>query len=108
MNMKKLLLIFALISSFALAATAQTVVFTNVNVIPMDRERVLENQTVVARDGLITEVGDAKKVKIPKGATKIDGRGKYLIPGLMDMHVHMLSDDDQIPDALAEDELKIM
>ncbi len=66
------------------------------------------DQTVVVKDGLITEIGDAKKVKIPKDATKIDGRGKYLIPGLVDMHAHMLSDDDQIPDSMAEDELKIM
>ena len=106
--MKKILLIFGLALSFTLITKAQTVVFTNVNVIPMDKERVLENQTVVVKDGLITEVGDAKKVKIPKGAVKVDGRGKYLIPGLIDMHVHMLSDEDGYPDELAEDELKIM
>jgi imidazolonepropionase-like amidohydrolase len=106
--MKKTLLIFALIFSFALTAGAQTIAITNVNVIPMDKERVLSNQTVLVKDGLITEIGDAKKVKIPKGAQTVDGAGKYLIPGLMDMHVHMLSDEDGYPDELAEDELKIM
>ncbi len=106
--MKKLSLIFVLALFLALTVKAQTVAFTNVNVIPMDKERVLANQTVVVKDGLITEVGDARKVKIPKDAVKIDGRGKYLIPGLVDMHAHMLSDDDQIPDSMAEDELKIM
>ncbi|HEV7643169.1 MAG TPA: amidohydrolase family protein [Pyrinomonadaceae bacterium] len=106
--MKKLSLIFVLALFLALTIKAQTVAFTNVNVIPMDRERVLMDQTVVVKDGLITEVGDAKKVKIPKDAVKVDGRGKYLIPGLVDMHAHMLSDDDQIPDSMAEDELKIM
>ena len=82
-------------------------VFHNVNVIPMDRERVLKNQTVVVRDRVITEVGDAKRVAIPDGALRIDGRGKYLIPGLMDMHTHLFSDDD-FPDHLAGDELLLM
>jgi len=50
--------------------------FVNVNVIPMDRERMLNNQTVLVRDGLIAEIGDAAKVKVPTGALQIDGRGK--------------------------------
>jgi imidazolonepropionase-like amidohydrolase len=88
---------------------AETVVaFVNVNVIPMDRERLLLNQTVIVRQGLITEIGDAKRVKVPKAAQRIDGKGRFLIPGLTDMHVHLMSDDDEFPDALAEDELKIM
>ena len=80
----------------------------NVNVIPMDNERVLPNQTVIVRNGLIAEIGDAKRVKVPKAAQRIDGAGKFLIPGLTDMHVHLMSDDDEFPDALAEDELKVM
>jgi len=90
----------------AVGAFCQTA-FIGVNVIPMDRERVLTNQTVVVREGLITDIGDAKKIKIPTGAVRVDARGKYLIPGLVDMHTHLLSDDD-FPDALAEDELKVM
>jgi imidazolonepropionase-like amidohydrolase len=88
---------------------AETVVaFLNVNVIPMDKERVLLNQTVIVRNGLITEIGDAKRLKVPKAARRIEGAGRFLIPGLTDMHVHLMSDDDEFPDALAEDELKIM
>ncbi|HEX8473352.1 MAG TPA: amidohydrolase family protein [Pyrinomonadaceae bacterium] len=63
--------------------------FVNVNVVPMDKERVLEGQTVVVRDGRIAEIGAASKVKIPHGATRIEGRGKYLMPGLVDMHAHL-------------------
>ncbi|MGH9942423.1 MAG: amidohydrolase family protein [Pyrinomonadaceae bacterium] len=85
----------------------QVTVFQNVNVIPMDRERVLKNQTVVVRDGLIAEMGDAKRVAAPAGAVRIDGRGKYLVPGLIDMHTHLFSDDD-FPDRLAGDELMVM
>jgi imidazolonepropionase-like amidohydrolase len=86
--------------------SAQTVAFTNVNVIPMDKERVLQNQTVLVKNGLISEIG--AKVKIPKDAQVIDGKGKYLIPGLVDMHTHLLSDGDDYPDSIAEDELKVM
>jgi imidazolonepropionase-like amidohydrolase len=101
-------IIFAVLAILVPAANAQnTVAFTNVNVIPMDRERVLQNQTVVVRNGLIAEIGDASKVRVPKDAVAIDGKGKYLMPGLVDMHTHMLS-DDEFPDALAEDELRIM
>lgn len=91
----------------AVAAQSNVTAFVNVNVIPMDRERVLLNQTVIVRDGKIADIGDAAKIKVPKDAVRIDGRGQYLIPGLMDMHTHLFS-DDEFPDALAEDELKIM
>src|SRR6185503_1897502 len=101
---------FALLFSLAALATvsAQTVAFTNVNVIPMDRERVLAKQTIVIKNGLIAEIGDAKKVKLPKDAVRIDGTGKYLIPGLVDMHTHLLSDSDDFPDSIGPDELRVM
>ena len=83
------------------------IAFVNVNVIPMDRERVLKDQTVIVRDGRIAALGDAARVKAPKGAVQIDGRGKYLVPGLIDMHTHLFS-DDAFPDHLAGDELMLM
>lgn len=88
-------------------AGQQTVAFVDVSVIPMDRERVLKNQTVLVRDGRIAEIGDAAKVKVPAGAERVDGRGKYLAPGLIDMHTHLLA-DDVYPDSLAADELAVM
>src|SRR5215213_3769381 len=104
--MKKIFLILVLaLFSFA-AVSAQTIAFTNVNVIPMDKERVLQNQTVLVKNGVIVEI--AKKVKIPKDAVRIDASGKYLIPGLVDMHTHLLSDGDDYPDSIAEDELRVM
>src|SRR6185369_10131205 len=92
----------------AVSAYCQTTAFVGVNVIPMDRERVLTNQTVIVRDGIIAGIGDAKKIKIPKEATRVDGTGKYLIPGLVDMHTHLLSDEDEYPDSIGEDELRVM
>ena len=99
------IVLFLLFSAAALFA--QTTAFVGVDVIPMDRERVMRDQTVVVRDGLIAEIGDAKKIKIPKNAVRIDGRGKYLMPGLVDMHTHLLS-DGEFPDSIAEDELRVM
>ena len=68
---------------------SQVTAFVNVNVIPFDRERIFPEQTVIVRDGRIATIGPANTVKMPDGALKIDGRGKYLMPGLADMHVHL-------------------
>lgn len=81
--------------------------FVGVNVIPMDRDRVLRKQTVIVRNGVIEKVGDVKRVKVPQDAVRIDAKGKYLIPGLVDMHTHLLS-DGEFPDSIAEDELRVM
>jgi imidazolonepropionase-like amidohydrolase len=110
--MRKTLALLLLFSTLTGATYGQTTrgrvtVFENVNVIPMDRERVLRGQTVVVRDGVIAEVGAAQRVRVPRGAERIDGRGKYLLPGLIDMHTHLFSDDD-FPDELAGDELALM
>lgn len=106
--MRKINLVLILLLFGSIEISAQTTAFVGVNVIPMDKERVLPNQTVIVRNGVITEIGDAKRVKVPKGAQRIDGAGKFLIPGLTDMHVHLMSDEDEFPDALAEDELKVI
>lgn len=102
-------LFFILLLAVSAVAQPKTgvVAFIDVNVIPMDRERVLPHQTVVVRDGVIAEIGDVKRVRIPNGAQRIDATGKFLIPGLTDMHVHLFT-DDEFPDELAEDEFKIM
>lgn len=63
--------------------------FVGVNVIPMDRERVLKDQTVLVRGERIESIGPASRVKFPKRARVIDGRGKYLAPGLAEMHGHV-------------------
>jgi dihydroorotase-like cyclic amidohydrolase len=61
----------------------------NVNVLPMDVERVLARQTVLIENGRITRVSSVEQVAVPAGALVIDGTGKYLLPGLADMHVHL-------------------
>ncbi|CAN5848412.1 hypothetical protein BH20ACI4_BH20ACI4_23210 [soil metagenome] len=99
--MKNIFLVCILILFGFQNISAQSVAFTNVNVVPMDKERVLQNQTVLIKDGIIAEIG--KKIKIRKDAQIIDGKGKYLIPGLMDMHTHLPSDGDDYPDSKSFD-----
>ena len=70
-------------------ASAQAVTaFTNVTVIDGRSPQPRENRTVVIRGNRIVAEGPATSVKVPAGARVIDGRGKFLIPGLWDMHVH--------------------
>ena len=105
--MKRIIVLLFLLSVFIPARAQTQTAFVDVNVIPMDKERMLQHQTVIVRDGVINEIGDVKRIKIPAGAQRIDGAGKFLIPGLTDMHVHLFT-DDEFPDELAEDELRIM
>ena len=70
-------------------ATAPIVAFIGVTVVPMDSERVLPDQIVVIDNGRITTIGSSGQVDVPAGATRIDGRGRFLTPGLADMHVHL-------------------
>jgi imidazolonepropionase-like amidohydrolase len=75
----------------------QEIVIQSVSVIPMDREQVLANQDVVIKGGRITGLGATGKVKYAKGATVVDGKGKYLIPGLAEIHAHVPPIDDIAP-----------
>ncbi len=100
--MKRILNLMVVVALGAAAeARGQTVVFENVNVIPMDRERVIERQTVVVRDGRITQIGPAAGATAPAGATRVDGTGKYLMPGLAEMHGHLTA--SYLPDAAKAD-----
>ncbi|HET6603179.1 MAG TPA: amidohydrolase family protein [Xanthomonadaceae bacterium] len=71
------------------AAPAQTVAFRDVTVIPMDSERRLESHTVIVREDTIAELGPSDLVPIPRGARVIEGEGRFLMPGLAEMHAHV-------------------
>lgn len=91
-----LLATFHLLLSGAAAAqgTRPTYAITDVTVVPMDRERLLPGHTVIVRDGRIAAVGPARSTRIPAGAIRINGRGRYLMPGLAEMHAHVPAGDD--------------
>ena len=99
----------ALLLFTGLAACAQnepavpgTIAFTNVTVLPMDRPGVLEGQTVVVFDGEVQEMGPAGEVRVGEGATVIDGAGRYLMPGLAEMHAHVPPGADPPRDAVED------
>jgi imidazolonepropionase-like amidohydrolase len=83
-----------LIAGPSLAASVDpTTAFVHVNVVPMDRERTLRDQTVLVRGDRIVAVGS--DVAIPSGAERVDGHGKaWLSPGLADMHTHSQTKND--------------
>ncbi|MGH7525313.1 MAG: amidohydrolase family protein [Gemmatimonadales bacterium] len=74
--------------------------FVDVSVVPMDRERVVPHQTVIVRGDRIVEIGPAASVKVPEGGSRVDGRGKFLIPSLAEMHAHIPG--GQAPDSVVE------
>jgi hypothetical protein len=61
----------------------------NVTVLPMHTSAARPNSTVVVSADRIVAVGPTSAVKVPEGATVIDGRGKFLLPGLTEMHGHI-------------------
>ena len=71
---------------------ALTLVFSHVNLIDTDAGKSHPDMTVVVRGGRIADVGRTTAVKIPQDAQRIDATGKYLIPGLWDMHAHRVPD----------------
>ena len=73
------------------------IVFSNVSVIPMDKNEVLLNQDVIVKNGVITAIGPTTKLKYSKDALVIDSKGKYLMPGLAEMHAHVPPIDDIEP-----------
>jgi imidazolonepropionase-like amidohydrolase len=78
-----------LLSTAPLPGPDSVVAFVNVTVIPMDRERTVPGQTVVVRGDRIVAMGPADQVKVPAGGLRVDGRGKFLMPGLAEMHAHI-------------------
>src|SRR5262249_42878616 len=98
MKMKLIFLVLTLLASSAMAGNPhpKCFVFTNVNVISMAEKETLTNQIVLVQHGLIRSIEPAPS-KSRGGCLQIDGSGKYLIPGLTDMHVHLTSPVDLIP-----------
>lgn len=68
---------------------AKSTAIVNVNVIPMTGEGLVANQAVVFEDGVIVFVGPATKEHQSIHSQVLDGNGMYLIPGLIDAHVHL-------------------
>jgi hypothetical protein len=71
---------------------AEPTVFTNVNVLTMTDDQVLKNQSVWVANGIIRKIGPSAASADDAEVRRIDARGMYLMPGLIDGHSHL--DDD--------------
>jgi imidazolonepropionase-like amidohydrolase len=68
-----------------------TVAIDDVTVIDVAQGRSLGPRTVVVDDGRIVSIASPRDTHVPANAQRVDGRGRFLIPGLVDMHVHMFN-----------------
>lgn len=80
----------------------------NVNVITMNQDSVLTNQTVLIEKGIIKQVAPTSKTKVDSRFKIIDGTGQYLMPGLMDMHAHFFQEQYDDHKSTTDLELKLM
>jgi hypothetical protein len=71
-----------------------TAAFVDVTVVPMDRDHALAHHIVLVDGSKIVAIGPVASTPVPAGATRIDGAGKWLVPGLVDMHVHFNDERD--------------
>jgi imidazolonepropionase-like amidohydrolase len=62
--------------------------FVDVTVVPMDDERLLDHHTVLVDGDRIVSIAPAGAGELAEDIERIDGRGRFLMPGLVDMHVH--------------------
>lgn len=75
----------------------QEIVFHNVHVVPMGTDTVLTRQDVVAKNGVVTAMGPSGTIVWDKDALVIDAGGKFLMPGLAEMHAHIPPENDLEP-----------
>lgn len=79
---------------FLSPAAKAPVLFDNVQLFDADKGAFIASRSVLARDGKIAAIGAAGSLKAPAGAQVIDGRGKTLVPGIWDSHLHIGDDWD--------------
>ena len=85
-----------LLTLFSMISYSQrTMLISNVNVVDVENGIVLKSMHVLIKDSLIADI--RQKKNLPAADTVIDGKGKYLIPGLWDMHTHVFSPDQMFP-----------
>jgi imidazolonepropionase-like amidohydrolase len=82
------LLIVLVSGAASVAAQEPVLAITHVNLIDATGSPVQTNMTVIVEGKLLSQVGKSGATPVPKTARVVDGSGKYLIPGLWDMHVH--------------------
>jgi imidazolonepropionase-like amidohydrolase len=72
------------------------IVFVGVNVVDVRHGAVVPDQSVLVEAGRITQIAPRRKLRPPRDSIVIDAKGRYLMPGLMDMHAHVYSPEDLV------------
>lgn len=75
----------------------KSIAIESVAVVDVVRGEVVSPRTVLIVDGRIETIGEPAAITIPPGAVRIEGNGRYLIPGLVDMHVHLFNNASKRP-----------
>jgi len=73
---------------------SQAYLIDNVRLLTMTGEAALDGQSLLVLDGIIHATGPSGSLEIPQNARMIDGNGRTLMPGLIDMHVHVFDESD--------------
>ena len=85
----RLVAVAVIVASSASPTLGQpSIAITRVSVIDGGDPRPRPDQTVVIEGNRIVRVGSSRSITVPAGASTVDGRGKFLVPGFWDMHVH--------------------
>ncbi|NOX84084.1 MAG: amidohydrolase family protein [Alphaproteobacteria bacterium] len=91
--MKHFLVILISVMSITYAAQAETTYLTAAALVDPVTGRVTANPAVLIEDGVVTAVGDQASLSVPADATVIDLGDRTILPGMIDMHVHLVGDD---------------
>ena len=73
------------------------IAITDVSIVDVEHARMITPRTVVVSEGRIVAIDTPAKAHVPRGAQRIDGHGRFLIPGLVDMHVHLFNNASKRP-----------
>lgn len=80
-------LLLLLLACLQFLSTGAQVLITNTTIVDVEAKKMLPAQSVLIQNGMITAIGK-NITKVPKEVQVIDGKGKFLMPGLIDAHVH--------------------
>ena len=93
----KFLLLLTSLITHAQKDNGSYTVLRHVNIIDVKGSSVQSNMTVIIKGNRIISVEKSSKASIPQNALIIEASGKYLIPGLWDMHVHIFNNVSKSP-----------
>lgn len=75
----------------------RTLAIENVAVVDVVRGRIVSPRSILIVDGRIAKIGEPSAVTVAADAVQIDGRGRFLMPGMVDMHVHLFNNATHRP-----------